>query len=253
MKRILLIMVCACVALSGIGCFFYFGYRFTWSLDDKGVLTIETGFLSDGAMPEYQFGEPNLKHDENADMSEILYSEFPWFQRRKEITQVILKYGVTSVSPAAFAGCVNLKQVYLPDSLTAIGNYAFNDCYSLEYIAIPRSVTHIGWYAFNQCHSLEEVELKLLRQLILIGDYAFRNCDSLIYISLPRKYYTIHEGAFKNCSSLIEITIPDGVIRIEEYAFYGCDNLKSASVWARTEIEDYAFPEWTEVTVREAE
>ena len=66
----------------------------------------------------------------------------------KDVTNVIVEEGVTTIEEDAFRNCTSLTSVIIPDSVTSIGNYAFNDCTSLTSVVIPDSVTTIGGYAF---------------------------------------------------------------------------------------------------------
>ena len=241
-KRVFRIVVCVCVLLCGIGWFLYRGFHFKWSLND-GVLTLEAGFLTNGEMPDYHFVKPDFRMG-NANHSAVMISDFPWFYRREEITRVILKDGITSISSGAFADCVNLEEAYLPDSIIAIGDYAFHDCYTLTYITIPSSIADIGKYAFNQCRGLIEVSCRYngksnSKGIIEYG--AFWNCDSLQYMEIPYNMVKMGPFAFSYCSSLTEIYIPNGITKIETGTFQGCSNLKEISIEGVREIGWGAF------------
>ena len=60
------------------------------------------------------------------------------------LTTLVLKEGITTIGPQAFAFCKKLTSVSLPSTLTKIGDYAFNTCTSLSEITVPASVTSIG-------------------------------------------------------------------------------------------------------------
>ena len=257
-KRILLIVVCICMLVFGIVCFHYFGFQFRWSLNDKGVLTLKKGFLSNGEMPSYSFIEPNrgtYVYDGGEDwllMNDDVYpypifvNKTPWFNRREEITYVILPDGITNIAPVAFAGCVNLKEVYIPDSVTVIGDYAFYDCYLLEHVFLPASIISVGKYAFSQCRNLKSVgqasslhndkynyiesnKYHLMEiesdNYGFIGDCAFCNCEKLEHIDIPFRFTSIGESAFTNCSSLTEILMHIDVTSIGDGAFKNCSSL----------------------------
>ena len=75
----------------------------------------------------------------------------------KNITNVIISDGVTSIGWGAFLGCESLTSVVIPESVTSIGGSAFYDCTSLTSVAIPYGVTCIGDSAFRGCKSLTSV------------------------------------------------------------------------------------------------
>lgn len=100
-----------------------------------------------------------------------------WYGSREEITEIIIKDGVTTVAEKAFNGCVNLEKVTLPSSLTDIGSYAFQSCSKIEEITIPENVTQIGIRAFESCTSLKQVTIP--QSVVYIRDYAFRYCSNL--------------------------------------------------------------------------
>ena len=124
-------------------------------------------------------------------------SNRPWDNYSKQIREVTIIEGVTSIGNYAFDGCSNLTSITIPGSVTSIGGGAFSDCSSLTSITIPDSVTSIE-------------------------NYAFSNCSSLTSITIPDSVTSIGDGAFSGCSSLTEITIPDSVTSIGGSAFSGC-------------------------------
>ena len=75
----------------------------------------------------------------------------------KEIKDLVIPYGVTSIADYAFKGCTGLTSVSITNSVARIGNNAFNDCSSLATVYIPNSVTDIGNAAFYKCSSLTDV------------------------------------------------------------------------------------------------
>lgn len=71
----------------------------------------------------------------------------------KEITDLDIPVGVTSISDYAFKGCNGLTSVTIPNSVTKIGIRAFMDCTNLMTITIGNGVTSIGGGAFENINS----------------------------------------------------------------------------------------------------
>ena len=78
------------------------GDNLTWTLDDNGTLTIS----GQGEMYDYYF-----------------YHENTWWNR--EIKEVAINNGVTSIGSYAFSSCTGLTSVTIPDSVTSIGDLRF--------------------------------------------------------------------------------------------------------------------------------
>ena len=140
------------------------GPNLKWHLMDDGVLTI-SGI---GKMDNY------------------LYSVAPWYYR--DVKQIIIGDGVTTIGQAAFRNRGSLTSVTIPNSVTTIGVYAFSGCSSLTSVTIPNSVTTIGESAFNQCSSL--ISVTIPNSVTTIGDNAFNGCSSLTSVNIPNSVTT---------------------------------------------------------------
>ena len=207
----------------------------TWTLDDNGVLTIS----GNGKMGDYGF--------------------LDWYERN--VTRVVIQYGVTSIGTCAFSDCTGLTSVTIPDSVASIGNAAFSYCESLTSVTIPDSVMSIGNEAFFYCTSLTSVTIP--DSVTSIGASAFDTCKCLKSITIPDSVMSIGNGVFSWCTSLMSIKvninnkcydnrnncnaiietstntlisgcqttfIPDSVTSIGDYAFDGCTELKSVTI-----------------------
>ena len=84
-------------------------------------------------------------------------SKYDLFLNDAMITELVLPYGLTSISNYAFWNCNGLTSVTIPDSVTWIGREAFRNCSGLASVTIPDSVTSIGEYAFYGCDELTDV------------------------------------------------------------------------------------------------
>ena len=193
------------------------GTNLTWTLDDKGTLTISgTGEMDN-------------------------YSSFaPWHASGKSIKSVVIKPGVTSIGDSAFSYCGSLKSITIPNSVTSIGDQAFCACERLTGITLPNRVTSIGDNAFERCRSLTGITIG--NGVTRIGEYAFFGCDSLTSITIPNSVTRIGDSAFSGCGSLTSITIPNGVTSIGDGVFYGCESLTGITIGSGvTRIGEDAF------------
>ena len=87
--------VCAEIVESG-----QCGENLTWTLDDKGTLTVSgEGAISDGAFDSFD-----------------------------SIKNVVINDGVTSIGDSAFSYCESLTSIVIPDGVISIGNWAFDEC-----------------------------------------------------------------------------------------------------------------------------
>ena len=97
----------------------------------------------------------------------------------KEVAYFTIQPSVSSVSPNAFQGCVNLLFIDFAQNTTIleIGSYAFYGCNSVVNIKLPTSVTYLGDYSFANCTNL--INIIIPQSVMLIEEYAFYNCNSL--------------------------------------------------------------------------
>ena len=199
------------------------GKKVTWTLTDKGVLTIS----GTGRMTNY------------TDFADV-YNEAPWYRGGNFVKRVVIEDGVTSIGESAFAYCNALTSVTIPDSVTSIGLCAFQACDALTDVTIPDSVTSIGTCAFEDCDALTEITIP--DSVTSIGTCAFARCDSLnkIYVSENSACYSIDSyGVLFNKDKTLLIqapgayqghyTIPDSVTHIETYSFDFCNDLTSVT------------------------
>ena len=158
-----------------------------WELTDDGVLTI-TGT---GEMDNYTGGIAGK----------------PWSY--KNVKQVIIDDGVTTIGNFAFYGCTALTSINIPNSVKTIGVRAFSTCTALTSINIPNSVTTIEKGAFSYCYKLKQIDI-------------------------PNSVTTLSKDLLSDCRALESIRIHKDVVKIEEAAFDGCSNLTNISCEATT-------------------
>lgn len=230
----------------------------TWTLDDKGLLTIS--------------GRGRMEDNYH-----------PWDS--SYVTKVIINDGVTSIGNLAFSNCTKLMNIDIPASVKSIGYQAFFRCSGLTSIDIPYGVKSIGWSAFYRCTSLTSIDIpdtvtsidadafedtawydnqpdglvyagKVAYQMkgpcpahvdikngtVAIANNAFDGCTSLTSIDIPDSVTIIGGYAFEGCTGLTSIDIPDSVESIGASAFYGCTGISSVTIPATvTDIYEKAF------------
>ena len=113
------------------------GEKATWTYTTRKVLTIS----GSGSLEAYMSGD-----------------ETPWHQYNDQITTVVVRSGITSISSYAFGNITHLTSVSLPTTLTNISSNAFKGCSELTSIMIPGSVTSVGAEnPFSGCNSMMDI------------------------------------------------------------------------------------------------
>ena len=170
----------------------------------------------------------------NIDLSGVHYIDEGAF-RGCGLTDVVIPYGMKSISYETFAYCPRLTEVILPDSVKKIGRGAFTFC-GLKTITLPETLETIGSQAFSYCRDLTEVIIP--DSVLAMSSDAFSDCDNLkaVHISDKNKCYSVYEGAVLNkdktelifCPAGIsgEYSVPESVISAEAGAFSGCSKLE---------------------------
>ena len=128
-----------------------------------------------------------------------------------------------------------VTDLVIPEGVTSIGNEAFRNYGYLTSVTIPESVTNIGKSAFDNCGSLTSVSFP--KSLKNIGASAFEKCTSLTSVTIPKGVDNIGGGAFFMCSSLTNVTIPSSVKIIDYEAFRQCWGLTSVISWIEEPFE----------------
>ena len=167
------------------------GENVTYTLDSDGLLKIS----GSGNMNDYYIGNSP-------------------FYLNKDIKEIVIGDGVTSIGDCAFWGCSSLTSIEISDGVTSIGMSVFDSCSSLTSIEIPVGVTSLK-------------------------DFVFYGCSSLTSITIPEGLTSIDGGAFQNCSSLTSIAILAGVTSIGESAFKDCSNLNTIYCYKNSTADKY--------------
>ena len=142
----------------------------------------------------------------------------------RQVTNVVVEEGVTSIGANAFSQSPFLTAVVLPDSLQSIGTSAFQSCTRLESVELGAGLT-------------------------VIGDSAFEGCKALNRLSFPSGLKEIGEGAFSD-TALQSVDLPDGLTRIGKKAFQRTDLRCIAIPDSVTTLGEDAFADCKIVSVK---
>ncbi len=198
----------------------------------------------------------------------------------KEVKELIIPDGTTSIRYFAFSGCEGLTSVTIPDGVTAIMSGAFYGCYGLTSVTIGNGVTLIGEEAFYLCIGLTSVTIG--SGVTKIWDCAFNGCigltrvditdlaawckidfedepanplwyahhlyldgEEVTTLTIPEEITQIKAYAFYHCEGLASVTIPDGVTSIGSGAFWGCTGLTRVDITDLTTWCEIDFGDWS--------
>lgn len=181
-------------------------------------------------------GDGLLKISGSGNMNDYYIGNSP-FYLNKDIKEIVIGDGVTSIGDCAFWGCSSLTSIEISDGVTSIGMSVFDSCSSLTSIEIPVGVTSLKDFVFYGCSSLTSITIP--EGLTSIGGGVFQNCSSLTSIAIPAGVTSIGSSAFESCSSLTSIAILAGVTSIGESAFKDCINLNTIYCYKNSTADKY--------------
>ncbi len=175
----------------------------------------------------------------------------PWRSRRREITNVIIEDGVTTIGDCAFWYFTRMYDIEIPSSVTSIGSHAFYASTGMTNINIPDSVTYFGYYAFAYTGTFDE--FKISKYVENMGNFVFVgaaiknfNVDpenpsykSVDGVVIDKRYDELLYYPIANEAA--EYRVPDEVKTIGRDAFYRAGNLTSIDINSVERIRDYAF------------
>ena len=101
----------------------------------------------------------------------------------------------------AFGDCKNLSSVVFKEGIKTITHKAFQNCPLLKRVVIPASVTDIS-YAFWECPGLEEVIFEDGSQVTAFLNDPFFMCENLKAVEVPEKVTNFDNMCFQGCTSL---------------------------------------------------
>ncbi len=132
------------------------GEHIQWTIYDNGIMIID----GSGDMP----------------------SDVVWRDYDDKVDTVIVREGITSISPLAFYN-MNIGGIFFPKSLKKIGEEAFVNNL-LSEIRLPEQLEIIEYRAFRNSTCRNDMEIILPRSLKSIGDGAFNRCSASV-LSIP--------------------------------------------------------------------
>lgn len=133
------------------------GTNVTWEFHAESGKLVVSGV---GPMAEYTPADPA-----------------PWFAWRKEIREIEVQSGVTSLSNYSFFKCAKAEKIVLPPTLDVCGFRCMGHCSALKEVEIPEGTRVLESRTLEFCTSLKKVRLPL--SLKAIDMKCFPGCDSL--------------------------------------------------------------------------
>ena len=213
-KQILFLSILQCLLIyhakaeviaSGDNC----GDNCHWEYDDTTKTLTITGTGNINNYPK----EENPSYNPNETTSSKWRTTAPWGIYSKEVQNINITSGITSLGEGVFRGMDQVTSVNLPNGLETIGTSAFDTALSLQNINIPQSVSSIGSRAFASTVNLES--LAIPNSVVSIGTNAF-NVNEELYgtsstksIVLGNGMETIGSGAFTGMSDDLTIFCPE--------------------------------------------
>ena len=179
------------------------------------------------------------------------------YKNHTDITELVIKSGITAVGGYSFYGCTSLTRVVLPDTLTEIGSHAFAKCTALTEIELNEGLSNIEDRVFEDCTALKRVFIPVSVEAGQVS-YTynpnsnrawgiFNNCRELTTVEFAEGTTRIHSGLFGG-SGLKEITFPETVTEIGRYAFANCELLEEINFSdSLKKMEERAFSNCTNV------
>ena len=131
-------------------------------------------------------------------------SGYGWFYKTKITSCDMSKAMMTTISASSFSQCKELKNVKLPNGVTSLGDDAFNGASQLAAVEpfLPNTLTYIGRSCFQDCSNLE-------------GDLVI-NGDNPITVVINSNNPSL--GAFNGCGKIksAKLSTPAGGVLLAE-------------------------------------
>lgn len=177
-------------------------------------------------------------------------TDVPWKNAMTDVTNIVVRPGVTTIGENAFYNCVTYTKVYLPESLVRVKKTAFNKSGNMD-ITLPLTVEFRGtlaqycnidfeWEDWNSMgHPVAnraESQYDNENYHLIIGGEEIKG-DLVI----PNGVTSIPNYAFMYCSHLTSVTLPNSVTHVGRYTFSYCNRLRRVTFGNSIESINSAF------------
>lgn len=145
----------------------------------------------------------------------------------KQLTDVIIPDGVTSIGYSAFSGCTSLTNITIPDGVTiSVDSDAFCKCPGLAdkkgFVIIKNML--FGYFG-------EKSDIVIPKGVTTICSGAFAENQTIKSVKIPDSVTTIGSEVFHENRKLKELYIPDSVVEFNSNNFCLC--LKSLVIYGK--------------------
>lgn len=168
-----------------------------------------------------------------------------------------VRYAVTGIGNAAFAGCKWLISLHLPAGIRSIGVNAFSLCYAMEEISVAEANETYMVYdgvlyersplRVRYCPYALSGEICIKEGMTEIESSKFQYCKSLVGVILPEGIEVIRGGAFDHCTSLESVYLPTSLKTIGRRAFSSTGLTSIMLPPQLSRIDDEAFLDCTQL------
>lgn len=168
------------------------------------------------------------------------------FSGTDSMKSAVLPEGLLEIGGGAFERRQNLTNVVIPKSVELIGFYAFGSCSGLLSVEVsPENPTFssVDGVLFSKADKTlfqypvgkAEKTYTIPTWVEVIGDCAFVKATNLTEVIIPEGVKVIGLRAFDEASNLQNLDIPASVETIRDNAFFGCTSLTNISVPANSQ------------------
>jgi len=176
----------------------------TVGMQDKAITALEQRYSS--YQGEFSYDEA-VSALSNMNVKQNKAGQIYIFRAGDCGAEVVIPYGIDSISSGAFRDQAGLETVDILAELQEIPADAFADCSSLREVSIPEGVTSIGPNAFANCSSLDHITLP--KSLLQVGDAAFSGCTSLVDVEILNPMIMVSNTAFDGCPFVYTPAVED--------------------------------------------